>query len=144
MNSMLAGFIGVVGAWQALMGYLDLRLARAVASWPVVRGHLGAAELRAAPFGPGRIVVRVHYSYTVGGTRFTGDRFTFRRFYSVSEARRSLYRVSDASTVAVHHDPDRPERAVLLPGAGSRPALTVAFGLAMLVLAAVLGLKAGA
>ncbi len=135
MDPVLPVFLGVMGAAATITGYLDVRLAREVSTWPIVRGELLSAKLRRGFPGFGAAVAEVHYRYRVGSEVYTGHRFTHRRFRYYSEAERALYRVSDPGPVDVHYDPENPERAVLLPGAGYLPRMTVAFGLMSMAVA---------
>jgi len=135
MDPVLPYALGTIGAVATISGYFDLRLAREVASWPVVRGELLSARLRPALPGFGAAIPEVHFRYRVGGEVYEGDRLSYRRFRYYSKAERALYRVLDPGPVDVHYDPKRPERAVLLPGAGYMPGFAFTAGLLLLMLA---------
>jgi len=111
--------------------WMDLRLGRRTERWPQAPGKVLANSVAMAPFGPGRYVVKVRYAYTIGGDRYEGALFSYRHFDSKPEAELAAYHFPVGDRIAVRYDPERPDHAVLLAGAGRQPFLQFWVGLAI-------------
>ena len=105
-------------------------------NWPTVSGTV--IEATATPVAGARTgggwQVRVEYRYELDGQVYSSDRlFYTRRLGGRTEqmARDELVHYVPGGAVLVHYHPERPERAVLNPGADTRAffGLVVGFGL---------------
>ncbi len=102
-------------------------LGRASLRWSRVEGRilqLGFDESTVYdPEGDGDVVFTAHltYAYTVRGRRYRSERFTYRptRWLAQRDAYAMLRGLHKGQAVDVYHDPQRPERAVVLPGTDS-------------------------
>jgi hypothetical protein len=65
--------------------------------------------------------VHLTYAYTVRGRRYRSERFTYRSTRGLEQrhAYTMLQGLRKGKTVDVYHDPQQPERAVVLPGTDS-------------------------
>jgi Protein of unknown function (DUF3592) len=99
-------------------------LGRASPGWIRVEGtilQIGFDESTVYnPEGDDDVVFTAHltYAYTVRGRRYRSDRFTYRptRWLAQRDAYAMLQGLRKGQAVDVYHDPQRPERAVVLPG----------------------------
>ena len=109
--------------------------------WPTVVGEVVDAESgRIAGSQSGRSwTIRVRYRYQVDGREFESDRLAFSRQIGGRtriQADDELRQYVPGGPVLVHHDPDRPHRAVLRPGPDRQAyfGLTVGGGLILIAL----------
>ena len=121
MESFFEWIVLCVGAVVVIDVLLDLHHGRMTLTWPQVAGRDIFAEARQGFFSGGRPVANVRYRYRVDGRHYECDRYTFRTLYSIRSAELAAYRYPPGTEVTVFHHPSIPDRAVLLPGAGSGP-----------------------
>lgn len=120
----LAVAASVAMAWRA---WRNLALGRASLRWTRAEGtilQLGFDEsTHYDADGADEVAFSVHltYAYTVRGRRYRSERFTYRPTRGLGQryAYTMLQGLRRGQTVDVYHDPQRPERAVVLPGTDS-------------------------
>ena len=113
-----------ISVWGAVL----LTRAKASVSWPSVEGKIIAASVKtqtATPSG-GRTratsrtyKANVSYEYSVGGTRYSSDKVSFGEYgdSDPEHARGIVGRYPAGKTVQVYYNPEKPDVAVLEPGA---------------------------
>jgi hypothetical protein len=107
----------VLVAWIAWVG----RMARASTRWPATQGRVLEVwfdEVRDDDIGDS-FVPRIRYAYAVRGRSYVGHRLRY-RVAPLRDHRESMHALRDIAkgdAIQVHYDPDRPQRAVLFPGA---------------------------
>lgn len=111
--------LGLV-AWQARA----LLLAKASAGWPRTRGRVLSAYLdETQPDEDGDVSHSAHvrYRYQVGRHHYTSTRLSYRptRYLGFSDAAELLDGIVQGREVEVSYDPQRPQRAVLVPGSST-------------------------
>ena len=120
-----------VGAAVLVWGAGVVREAQASESWPTAPGRVLSARMTSHRSDDSTTYgADVQYEYMVDGVRYTGDRVHFGQ-YSTSDrsyARGILKRYPKGKAVKVYHDPDRPDRSILEPGAGGAAWITPILG----------------
>lgn len=109
-------------------GLHRLRIGRRSRDWPTVPGEVTSTEISSEGGGEDaevKYVPELQYEYEVDNERYVNSRYGFGTTPTFSErsAARSWTeeRYPEDGQVAVHYDPDRPDRSVLEPGAGRSP-----------------------
>jgi Protein of unknown function (DUF3592) len=111
-------------AAMALWQWRKWSLGVASRAWPRVQGTIvdirfGESTIR-VPDGDEihRVSAQMTYEYMVGARRYRSQHFTYRptRGLGQQEAYGMLRGLCRGQPVEVYHDPDDPERAVVLPG----------------------------
>lgn len=140
-------FIGF-GLIFLLVSLLQMKKAKAAASWPVTTGVVltsSLAERRSHNSKTHHTTItyepKVQYEYSLMGQKFSGNRVTFGyASYDRTTAENKIAPYPQGGTVQVHYDPDDPSKAVLEPkAAGGTSSIVVAViffivGLALLIL----------
>ncbi len=121
----------VVGFGILGCGIRSLILSNTAKTWPTAEGRVETCKVTEASDSDGTTYkVDVQYSYTVAGTRHTGDRIAFG--YSGSSGRTAHQEIADrlsgAKTVLVRYDPALPSRAVLSYGLNRSTIFLLVFG----------------
>ena len=96
-----------------LVGRNDRRRVVAAARWPVVDGRVVKAEVESSGW---QYLPRVSYAYVVAGQGYASDRTRpggTPYFYSQAQAEAALAPYQPGGPIAVHYDPERPDRAVI-------------------------------
>jgi hypothetical protein len=128
-----------IGGGLALWGWTILQNARASASWPKVSGRVTDAFVNHSQDAEGgnSYSPEVSYTYVVDERPFQGSRIKFGElsYSSRNRAQEIVNRYPVGQPVAVYHDPDRPERAVLEPGVSGGSYLVLGIGLLFVTLA---------
>lgn len=137
----------VVGAVFAYFGYSSYQLGMQSKDWPVAKGSVIQSEIekRTEFTGTGssrRKVVKsyavVKYTYSVGNREFQSGRITFGQS---KNAHNTVARYPKGRSIQVHYDPQKPDQAVLEPGADATLSL-VFIGLGVVL--ALIGLRVAA
>ena len=134
----------VVGLGIAGFGARSVVHARASSAWPHVSGKITHSEIDRSSNSDGTSYKpRVHYTYSVNGEPFTGERICFglanmSAGYRFAQAYTKRYQVG--SSVDVYYDPVQPASAVLEPGLSKRAFIPMSFGLAFAFMGAWFGL----
>jgi len=139
MAAAVTAALAGVHAWRAA-------LERASRNWPTVEGlvvdaHFGETEWYEDGDEGTTWSAHLRYQYFVGGKRYLSSRFTWKstRGLPQEEAYALLQGLHRGMAVIVHHDPRRPERAVVFPGAGGQgdwyPRVLAAVSVALLIAA---------
>lgn len=144
------GFITLVGAGIASIGVFfivvgigEWRLGEASRAWPVVEGRVVLSRLakHTSHGSSGTSTSTFHeirYEYLVDEVRHESGRISFKVAMGEGDARARGAAYPEGAIVAVHVDPEDPDRAVLEPGADGWNAVPIAIGgLAVLFPAAV-------
>jgi hypothetical protein len=141
--------IGLLMVGGALFGYWNIyqeyATARVSDTWPTATGTIDSVYVRTTPNkrkGRETWTVDVLYTYEVEGKGYTGDVLRFGGFPSTSdfgEAQETEAKYAKGTTHPVYYQPGNPERAVLVPGAGSALA-SLSLGAFLLLLVLGLGL----
>ena len=93
----------------------DRRRVVAAAAWPVVEGRVVKAAIEATGW---QWFARVSYAYVVDGKGYASDRLRpggTPFFYSKAKALAALVPYRPGVPIAVHYDPQRPDRAIIDP-----------------------------
>lgn len=118
--AILGAMVFPIAAWAFARMRLDIALAQRSRSWPTVTGTLNAIDLEERHvFRTGtRQVLRVDYSYDVGGTRYRGERFAYapRLLIQGHDLEQIAQRYRPQGPVTVHYNPAFPADAVLHTG----------------------------
>jgi hypothetical protein len=121
MFQFVAGFaVCALACGLVMAGRISIRRAADSEQWPTVDGFV--TESTVVAFNDGRrqrFRPVVRYRYTVAGRCHDGDRVAWdgmAGFRKYTAARRVLDRYRAGNSIAVHHDPRRPDVAVLQPG----------------------------
>ena len=96
--------------WKA---WKNIQVAKASTGWPTVSGTVTSSETAKVMF---RKQPRVTYSYSVNGTRYTGNRISFAPGYPPKETDAILGRYPVGRDVVVAHEPGNPAQATLETG----------------------------
>lgn len=116
----LAGLAVVAGVW--FVHFRSAKKAANSAGWPTVQGTVQASSVRenletdSEGDNERAFYPNVHYSYSVGGQSYTGDRIVFggkSRFTRDTDAQAVCDRYPQGSPVAVRYNPAKPDEAVL-------------------------------
>lgn len=108
--------------------------------WPTVVGQVVDAQvdqIAGTQTGSGWMI-RVRYAYVVDGRQYESSRLSFSRRIGGRtriQADDELRRFVPGGPVVVHHDPDRPHRAVLLPGPDRRAYFGLVVGVGLILIA---------
>lgn len=124
--------MGCVGIFFLMMGVRQWVRADASLGWPTVRGTVTASRIAVARTGKGGRSERpdVTYRYTVDGTEHESSTIDFRvHSWSSPAAHETVSAFPVGSEVTVHHSPDDPDVACLVPGADAWSALPVGVGI---------------
>ena len=113
--SMLAGLVTIgLGLPQVYYGYVST-------SWPTCEGTVMESE---SEFDSRRGVheVKITYSYTVSGRKYTGHRHSYLGtvFSNSADAQKIVDEHPVGSPVTVYYSPNNPKMAVLAPGVQQR------------------------
>lgn len=130
------GLCPIIGMCCLLAAYIPNALeARKSASWPHCPGKVIESAVLAKPDGEDtRYAHIIRYSYEVGGVGREGRRFDFEQATSSQRQAEALAAKYPAGCqVEVFYDPDRPQRAVLVPGRVAGPYIEVGFTVVMLL-----------
>lgn len=114
-----AAIIFVISAYFTVSAVWDLVDGIRSVEWPSVEGRIID---RAVSFGASKYkvddAVVFAYAYSVDGVQYQGARFDYAGGNSASRSDALLKKYGVGMRVRVHHDPKRPDRAVLEPGIG--------------------------
>ena len=107
------------GIYFLSMGVRMARLARASRTWLTASGRVREAGIATSDFEGPVYGAALVYEYEVGGRKYSGSRITL---YDAPSSNRTqaeslLARYPVGSDHPVYYDPDKPEFAVLQPGA---------------------------
>lgn len=133
--SLLLTAFGLVGAiWSGIVVYKGV----SSSSWPVVMGVIKSSELQESTSKEhGRskttYITKLQYEYSIGGKRYTSDRFCFGDYGSSDGKRARIIRsrYPAGASAQVHYNPSRPEESVLQPGSTWFMNLWMTLGLIM-------------
>lgn len=115
----------VIGAAFAFFGYRSYQLGTQSKEWPVAKGSVIQSEVvkRTRTTGTGtnrrkvvEYVPEVAYTYNVDGQSYRSSRITFDAVNKLN-ARETVARYPKGKRIGVFYDPQKPDRAVLEPGA---------------------------
>lgn len=123
----------VVGAAFAFIGYHAYQLGTQSKDWPVAKGSVIQSEIResrrTSGSGSNRRTVVEHlpevvYNYNVEGQSYRSSRITFGAVNKLN-ARKTVARYPKGKRIDVFYDPQKPDQAVLEPGAD--PTFSIVF-----------------
>jgi hypothetical protein len=108
---------------------------QAAPQWPQVTAVVTSAKVGRTRYGH---TPEISYRYTVHGQPYTGDAvYLDQRSMAKSSAMAEIAPYPVGRTLQVHHDPDRPERAVIHPQAQGSALFLMGLGLFMAVVCVV-------
>lgn len=137
----------VIGVAFAFIGYHSYQLGKQSKDWPVAKGSViqSKIEKRTETTGSGsnrRKVVRsyavVKYTYAVGNRDYQSSRIAFGQSKNAHEI---VVRYPKGKSIQVYYDPQKPDQAVLEPGAD--PTFSIVF-IGIGVVLALMGLAVAA
>ncbi len=126
-------------------GYRLIRKARASAGWPAAQGKIESStvdvEKERERDSDGDIhyktkyIPNIVYQYQVDGMDFMGDQISFGSTSSSSPgwAYKMRDQYPEGSEVAVYYDPEKPQEAVLQPGAKGTTYIVLVIGVAFAI-----------
>lgn len=86
--------------------------------WPSVEARFVEVRWKGPQQTGGGYVAEARYTYVIDGERYERDRVDYGYAPSSDRVRQALESRVAGDTVRVYYDPDRPTRAVLVPGVG--------------------------
>ena len=120
------------GAVILFFGLRSYQESRASQDWPSVEGEIRSSEVVSSRSSEGGRTYRaeVTYRYTVDGVSYTGDRIQASTISSSSGSRASAMhrKYPKGKSVKVFYNPERPDRALLEPGASMGAILMSSLG----------------
>ena len=140
-------FLVVVAGFTAYLSSRSLVEARASTGWPSVPGRVTSSRTVTIVGRHGSSGPDIHYTYAVGGNRYSGSRLEFGSYSAnTSYASDAVAAFLEGADVPVYYDPAHPESSVLRRGANwlayTLPVLSVLmalFGVALARLSIRLG-----
>ena len=125
MATVMGFILTGIGLFMLVRGLLDFRIIRLSQNWPTVEGQIVQAtiEVTRSSDDDGTTSTRyaplVIYTYSLVGQQYTSDKVTFGakwRYGSRSKAE-SKSNYQTGQRINVYYNPEKPEQAVLEPGA---------------------------
>lgn len=134
--TLVGGAIASIGVFFIVVGIGEWRDGEASRSWPVVEGRVILSRLathttRAGSGSSGASTSTFHeirYEYLVDDVHHKAGRVSFKVAMGEGDARTRAAAYPEGAIVAVHVDPEDPDRAVLEPGADGWNAVPIAIG----------------
>lgn len=83
--------------------------------WPSTQATISESQIVSTRRGAGHVLM-VKYTYVVGGQPFEGHNIRFGGSDGTLAFAEHMARLFPVGPAVVHHDPNHPERSVLLPG----------------------------
>jgi len=130
----------IAGLGTAYFGAIKYYEAMASLSWQTCEGTITHSEVESRTVRKGRRTHResIRYDYTVGGEKYTGDRYCLWTFWR-SDSRRAS-EIVDAhpvgAVVKVYYSPNSPAESMLMPGAHFDVYLLFGFGVVFFMVGA--------
>ena len=133
-------FVGIIAT---IYGSIVLKNASASSAWPSVQGEVTESKVEKKVKRVKRdgrfetkttFLANVQYSYSVDGTPYSGGKVSFGDYGGEQKhAREIVGRYPKGKAVDVYYDPEKPEMAVLEPGATRSSYLILGIGLVALI-----------
>lgn len=136
LTGILFIFVGIIAL---IWGGIVLKNASASSAWPSVQGEVTESKVETKVERVKKnerwqnrrtYWAKVHYSYSVDGAPYSGAKVSFGEYGGKEkDARQIVKRFPKGKSVDVYYDPEKPEMAVLEPGATKASYLFLGIGL---------------